>query len=238
MFHLLAVFEPLELFVRTLDDFITHDCLHSLVYSCLESSYVDLFGSEKFKQSLLLLETVRNQITIRVSLVHTLAELLLVIGAALRDLHEYGLTERFSLANHIRSMLHVLLVSCTLLFAGLCSLDLNFLLFFFSTLVAVLILVCTWNLNQASALKVFQEGDDARVHMACRLRQHSLLRLVLLLSFLLSSCSTLCSLLRIRLSRSFFTTSFRLNLLLLILLFDAFTFLFQDLLFLLSELFS
>ena len=224
------------MFVRTLDDFVAHDCLHSLVYGRLESGYVDLLSTEKLKQCLLLLETVGDQITIGISLVHALAELLLVVRATLSHLHEYGLAERLSLANHVSCMLHVLLVSCTLFFARLCSLDLHLLLFILRALVAVLILVGAWDLNEAGALEVLQERYDAGVHVTCWLRQHSLLGLVLFLRFLINGRTTLCCLLGISLGWSFLATSFRLNLLFLILLLDAFALLFQDLLFLFGEL--
>ena len=93
MLNFLAILEPFKLLVSFLDVFIANYGLHRLVDSSLQGCYVNLLSRHKLKQGFLLLQAVCNQITVTVSLVHALTELVLVIRAALRNLDEDCLSE-------------------------------------------------------------------------------------------------------------------------------------------------
>ena len=71
----LAVLQPLQLFVTPIDNFLLHKSLHSLLNCMLQRREVNLLRREDLVQRLLLLEPIRNQVSVAIPLVHPLVEL-------------------------------------------------------------------------------------------------------------------------------------------------------------------
>mmetsp|Transcript_36769 Transcript_36769/g.48251 ORF Transcript_36769/g.48251 Transcript_36769/m.48251 type:complete len:281 (-) Transcript_36769:2940-3782(-) len=132
-------------------------------------------------------------------------------------------------------MSHVLLVSGALFLTSLLRLHPHFFLLIIAALAAVLVLLGARDLDQASALEVLQERHNARVHVTRRLWQDTLLRLVFFLDLGLSR-GAFSGLLGVSLSGSLALTTLGSDLLLLILLSDAFAALTESLLLFLCEL--
>lgn len=185
----------------------------------------------------MLLETVRDQITVAVALVHTLTKLLFVPRAAFGDLNEDGRAERVTLANHLACVCHMLLMHGSLLLTSFLRLHPHLIFLIICALVTVLVLVGAWDFDQAFTLKVFEERDDAGVDVAGGLREDALLRLILILSFHLGGRGSLCSFLWIGLGWSLTLGALASSRLLFhILLADAFAALFEHFKLLFSQL--
>jgi len=70
--NLLAVLQPLKSLVSLLNDLVIDKVLSSLVDSCLERWQIDLLLGQQVNQSLLLLLSQSNHLTVLVTLVHIL----------------------------------------------------------------------------------------------------------------------------------------------------------------------
>ena len=238
LLDLLAVLQPLQLFVAPIDNFLLHKSLHSLLDCMLQRREVNLLRCEELVQRLLLLEPIRNHVSVAIPLVHPLVELASVALSALGHLLEDGGSEGLPLLDHLGRVRHLCFVRRSLLLSLGLVLGPHLRLLVVCALVTVLVLLGAVDYDQTITLEVVEEGDYSGVDVAGRLREDPPLVLLLVVGLFGLSCS-LCSLLRIILGWSLAFGSLRVRCRLLeILLADALTLLLQQLLLLLGGLFT
>ena len=234
----LAVFQPIELLVGTNDYILLDLIFNSLLDGVLECSDINLFSRKQLSECLLLLETISDEFTIGIPLLHALDKVLLVLTTTLSYLVKDGCAETVSLLNHIGRVCHLLLVSSAFFFAFGLVFGTHLLLFIVSTLSTISISIFAADLDQSLALEVIQEADDSRVDVADWLGKDAFFGLFLLF-VLFNDWGTLGSLLGIGLRRGLaLTAALNLGNLFHVLFAYTLTFHLHDLLFLFTELFA
>ena len=204
----------------------------------LQRREVNLLSCEDLVQRLLLLEPIRDHVSVAIPLVHPLVELTSVALSALGHLLKDGGSEGLPLLDHLARVRHLCFMRGSFLFSLGLVLGPNIRLLVVCALVTILVGLIAVYHDQSIPLEVVEEGDYTGVDVAGRLREDPSLVLLLLVGLLRLSCP-LRSLLRVILgwSLAFGTLGVRCRLL-EILLADTLTLLLQQLLLLFREFFT
>ena len=153
----LAVLQPLQLFVTPIDNFLLHKILHSLLNCMLQSREVNLLSRENLVQRLLLLEPIRDHVSVAIPLVHPLIELAPVALSALGHLLKDGGSEGLPLLDHLSRVRHLRFMSRSLLLSLCLVLGPNLRLLFVCALVTVFVGLVAGYHDQTITLEMIEE---------------------------------------------------------------------------------